>query len=86
MLHRSNTNPTDRAHQGPPTTAKTFTRNNNRVSNHATAGKQQRVGNHLAELRSCIDETRVTHHKPELPTSPLASFEITQKEGIDARL
>ena len=53
---------------------------------HVMAGKQQRVGNHLAELRSCIAETRVTHHKPELPTSPLTGFDLTQKEGIDARL
>jgi len=53
---------------------------------HVMAGKQQRVGNHPAELRSCIAETRVTHHKPELPTSPLTGFDLTQKEGIDARL
>jgi hypothetical protein len=37
---------------GRTTAAKTFTRNSNRVSRHATAGKQARVGNHLAPLRS----------------------------------
>ena len=38
---------------GRPAAAKTFTRNNNRRSRHATAGKQEREGNHPAELRSC---------------------------------
>jgi hypothetical protein len=40
--------------QGPTTAAITFTRNNNLRSNHATAGKQERKGNHLALLRSLI--------------------------------
>jgi len=39
---------------GRPTAAKLFTRNSNRGSRHATAGKQERVGNHLALLRSLI--------------------------------
>jgi hypothetical protein len=37
---------------GRPTAAKTFTRNNNPGSQHVTAGKQERDGNHLALLRS----------------------------------
>jgi hypothetical protein len=41
-------------HQGPPTAAITFTRNNNCVSRHENAGKQERKGNHLAKLRSLI--------------------------------
>jgi len=37
---------------GRSTAVKTFTRINNRGSNHATAGKQAREGNHPAKLRS----------------------------------
>jgi hypothetical protein len=37
---------------GRPTAAKTFTRFYNLRSRHATAGKQERVGDHLAQLRS----------------------------------
>jgi hypothetical protein len=44
--------PAPSALQGPTTAAALFTRNNNRGSNHATAGKQARAGNHLAQLRS----------------------------------
>jgi len=47
--------------QGPPTTPKTFTRNNNLGSNHAKAGKQPRNGNHPAQLRSLISPTRSNH-------------------------
>jgi hypothetical protein len=39
---------------GRSTAVKTFTRINNRGSNHATAGKQAREGNHPALLRSLI--------------------------------
>ena len=39
---------------GRPTAAITFTRNNNRVSNHVRSGKQAREGNHPALLRSLI--------------------------------
>jgi len=38
--------------QGPTTTPKTFTRINNRESNHENAGKQQRANHHPALLRS----------------------------------
>ena len=39
---------------GRSTAVKTFTRNNNLGSRHATAGKQEREGNHPALLRSLI--------------------------------
>ena len=45
--------------QGPTTAPGLFTRNNNLVSNHARAGKQEREGNHLAELRSLFQATPV---------------------------
>jgi hypothetical protein len=47
-------NPTKLASLGRAAAAKTFTRNNNHGSRHATAGKQARDGNHLALLRSLI--------------------------------
>src|ERR1700678_4296623 len=50
----STTKATNQVHQGPSTAAITFTRNSNRGSRHATAGKQARVGNHPALLRSYI--------------------------------
>jgi hypothetical protein len=47
-------NPTDQDHRGPTTAPAPFTRFNNLRSNHATAGKQPREGDHPAELRSWI--------------------------------
>jgi hypothetical protein len=50
---------------GRPTAAKTFTRNNNRGSGHAMAGKQAREGNHPALLRSSsLANPTNQHHKP----------------------
>jgi hypothetical protein len=51
------TKPTKQISLGRTTAAITFTRNNNRVSRHATTGKQARVGNHRVGgplLRSLI--------------------------------
>jgi hypothetical protein len=48
------TNPTKLASLGRAAAAITFTRNSNRRSRHATAGKQAREDNHLALLRSYI--------------------------------
>jgi hypothetical protein len=48
------TNSTNRVLLGRATAAITFTRNNNRGSRHVIAGKQERKGHHLAQLRSLI--------------------------------
>src|SRR6202453_4339716 len=53
---------TDQGPQGPTTAPKTFTRNNNLRSSHATAGKQENLGSPHPPLRSSIEERRVMHH------------------------
>lgn len=57
--------PTPSVLQGPTAAAITFTRNSNLGSRHARAGKQARVGNHPARLRSCIEATLVLPHSIE---------------------
>ena len=54
------TNSKNRVSLGRAAAAITFTRNSNRGSRHAKAGKQEREGNHLAQLRSWTEATSVS--------------------------
>jgi hypothetical protein len=79
FLQDRSRNPTNRPVQGPPTAAITFTRNNNRISSHAKAGKQARCGNHPALLRSCSKAAPIVLALSCVPASHPASLPRDQK-------
>ena len=61
----SSPTPTARVHLGRPTAPAPFTRNNNRGSRHATAGKLANLGSPHPLLRSLFKASQVCSNQPE---------------------